>query len=125
MPLRMLIDEDSQGHRLVELLREHGHDVRTATEEGLIGMPDRQVFALAQSLSRVVLTHNCIDYKEIAKQFSKNHYGVLLVYQEKDVTRNMNAPEIARAVQNLEASGLNLTNQTIPLNHYRYSRTVD
>ncbi|MEB3179278.1 MAG: DUF5615 family PIN-like protein [Nostocaceae cyanobacterium] len=49
MSLKLLIDEDTQAHRLVEMLRESGHDVLTISEAGVTGIPDTMVLEMARS----------------------------------------------------------------------------
>jgi predicted nuclease of predicted toxin-antitoxin system len=44
--------------RVVEILRDLGHDVLTVQEAGNAGLPDEEVIAFATSQNRAVLTLN-------------------------------------------------------------------
>jgi predicted nuclease of predicted toxin-antitoxin system len=57
-----LLDEDSQGKRLIELLRNAGHDIITVSEAGLERKPDSFVLDYARQERRVLLTRNCDDF---------------------------------------------------------------
>lgn len=61
MSLRLLIDEDTQARRLVEMLRESGHNVLTIGEAGVTGIPDTMALEMARSHQRILLTRNCDD----------------------------------------------------------------
>lgn len=62
MSLRLLIDEDTQAKRLVNLLRSANHDVLTAAEALLNGQPDNLVLDYARGDNRTLLTFNCLDF---------------------------------------------------------------
>jgi predicted nuclease of predicted toxin-antitoxin system len=51
--------------RVVEWLRQKGHDARHLREEGLQRMPDGEIFTKAISENRVILTLD-LDFAEIA-----------------------------------------------------------
>jgi predicted nuclease of predicted toxin-antitoxin system len=53
-----LVDEDSQARAQLNLLRADGHDVVAIGELEKNGTADPEVFDLAQSLERVLLTHS-------------------------------------------------------------------
>lgn len=119
MSLRLLIDEDSQDKRLVQLLRETGHDVITANEAGLMSQPDQIVFRYAINDNRVLLTLNCRDFEALHEEDS-THPGILAVYRDADLSKNMSFKAIVKAIANLEAVGIPLANQFISLNHWSY-----
>ena len=66
MNLKLLIDEDSQGKILVDLLGKAGYDVLTVNKAGLRTASDQAIFNYAISHKRAVLTQNSIDFAEIA-----------------------------------------------------------
>ena len=107
MSLRLLVDEDSQAHLLVRLLREAGHDVLTANEAGLQGHDDAAVWQRVCSEGRVLLTRNPADFLpfHVAAQ---SHPGVLAIYQDNDPAKNMSYADIVRALANAEASGVQI-----------------
>lgn len=119
MSLRLLIDEDSQAKPLVKMLREALHDVLTVNEAGLKGKIDSLVFDYAMQDNRVLLTHNCDDFEEL-HEANPNHLGILAVYKNDDPSKDMSFKTIVKAIANLEAAALDLTNQFIALNHWNY-----
>ncbi len=75
LSLKLLIDEDSQATLLIRLLRNAGHDLMTISEAFLEGIDDEEVLRYASQNDRVVLTHNCKDFKRLHK-ISNNHRRV-------------------------------------------------
>jgi hypothetical protein len=63
--LKSLVDEDSQAHAQLKVLRRDGHDVVAIAELDQNGSSDPLVFELAQSLERVLLTHNTEDFYKL------------------------------------------------------------
>ncbi|MGF1514763.1 MAG: DUF5615 family PIN-like protein [Elainellaceae cyanobacterium] len=119
LSLTLLLDEDSQAKYLVNLLRTAGHDVLTVNDAGLSGAPDNKVLEYASRYSRILLTRNCGDFYSLSKE-NPAHAGILAVYQYSELSKNMNYQAIVKAIANLEASGLDLTNQFIVLNQWNY-----
>ncbi len=119
MSLRLLIDEDSQAKPLVNLLRKAGHDVITVNEAGLSGKIDSLVFDYARGSNRVLLTHNCDDFKALHQE-NPNHPGILAIYQNDDRSKKMSRQAIVKALSNLEAANVPLANQFISLNSWNY-----
>lgn len=118
--MRLLIDEDSIKYSLIKRLREAGHDVLTVVEAGLASKADAIVFALARSERRVLLTRNTSDFLAL-HSVEADHAGILAEYQDRNRGKNMTADDIARAVANLEASGLEIAGQFLALNAWSYS----
>ena len=119
MSLRLLIDEDSQAKRLVELLRDAGHDVITVREADLMTKPDSLVLNYARQDGRLVLTKNSNDFNMLHRA-DPNHPGILVVYEYFDRSKNMNYETIVKCIANIQESGLSLTNQFISLNSWKY-----
>lgn len=63
MGIRLLVDEDLQAKRLVQMLRTAGHDVMTASEAGLDGASDESVLSRATGEGRSVLTRNADHFR--------------------------------------------------------------
>lgn len=103
--MRLLVDEDTQSHLLLRLLRESGHDVVAVAELGMNGATDEAVLARAVADDRVGVTRNCDDF--------------LAVYQDDDDAKHMSYDEIARAVGRVEASTLPTEGQFLALNAWR------
>lgn len=119
MSLRLLVDEDTQAHLLVELLRADGHDVLTVSEASLTAKPDLRVLNFARCEQRVLLTRNCDDFL-ILHEANPVHAGILAIYQDATPRKTMNYTTIVRTIANLESTGLLLQGQFIVLNHYNW-----
>lgn len=117
--MRLLLDEDTQARRLVGLLRARGHDVLTVGEADGIGAPDSAVLMLAADADRVLLTRNCADYLTLHERIT-THSGILCVYQDSDPSKTMRYEDIARALGNLEKSGLPLLGTFLATNAWNY-----
>ena len=119
MSLRLLIDEDSQAKLLVTLLKQAGHDVVTVNDVNLSGKIDPLILDFARQQNRVLLTQNCDDY-EALHDIDPNHPGIVAIYNENNSLKNMSFKTIVKAIANLEAAMIPLTNQFIALNHWNY-----
>ena len=79
-------------HAIAEQLRARGHDASAIVERAeLRGLADTEIFALAQTQQRTVVTENIPDFNVIANgydQRGQDHYGLVLVdpnrYPRKD-----------------------------------------
>jgi predicted nuclease of predicted toxin-antitoxin system len=116
--LRILVDEDSQARAQLNILRGHGHDVVAIGELAKNGILDPEVFDLAQSLERVLLTHNTEDFHELHRE-RPDHRGVMAVYRDADPRKNMNHAQIATAIGQVETSGVTIAGGFHVLNHWR------
>jgi hypothetical protein len=65
----------------VEELRQLGHDVLTAQEDGRTATPDPDLLARAHALGRVVLTYNRRHYERLHRQGAA-HTGILSAKQD-------------------------------------------
>ncbi|MGH8001749.1 MAG: DUF5615 family PIN-like protein [Brasilonema sp.] len=115
----MLLDEDSQAKYLVNLLQAACHDVVTVNAVGLMNRSDSVVLDYARQHGRLLLTRNCNDFQQL-HQVNPSHPGILAVYQDSDVAKNMNYQAIVKAIANLEVAEYPLGNQFIVLNHWNY-----
>ena len=119
MNLKLLIDEDSQAKPLVKLLKKASYDVLTANEAGLAGVADSIVLDYARGDNRVLLTQNCDDFKFLHQE-NPYHPGILAIYHNDNFSKDMSRQAIIRAIANLEAANILLTNQFISLNQWNY-----
>lgn len=119
MSLRLLVDEDTQAHLLVEMLRADSHDVLTVSEANLTAKSDLIVLNFARSQQRILLTRNCDDFI-ILHEVDPAHLGILAIYQDATPRKSMNYAAIVRAIANLENIGLPLQGQFIVLNQYNW-----
>ena len=117
--LHLLLDEDSQARRLVELLRARGHDVLTVGNSDQAGASDSAVLKLAASTDRILLTRNCADYLALHEQGAA-HSGILCVYQDSNPAKTMSYENIACALTNLGHSEIRLEGVFLALNAWLY-----
>ncbi len=116
--MRILVDEDSQARSQLNLLRADGHDVVAIGELKKNGTPDPEVFDRAQSLQRVLLTHNVEDLHKLHRE-RPAHQGIIAVYRGADPRKNMNHAQIAAAIRRLETLQVTIANHFHVLNHWR------
>jgi predicted nuclease of predicted toxin-antitoxin system len=113
-----LVDEDSQARAQLNPLRADGHDVVAIGELKKNGTPDPEVFDLAQSLERVLLTHNAEDFYELHLE-RPGHQGIIAVYRDADPRKNTNHARIAAAIRRLETLRVTIAGDFHVLNHWR------
>lgn len=113
-----MVDEDSQARAQLNLLRADGHDVVAIGDLQKNGTPDTEVFDLAQSLERVLLTHNADDFHELHRG-RPGHQGIIAVYRDADPRKNMNYAQIAGAIRRLETLQVTIAGDFHVLNHWR------
>src|SRR5260370_913937 len=83
-------DEDFPRPAVIEL-RQRGHDVITAQEDGMSSSPDPDILARAHALGRAVLTYNRSDYERLHRQ-GADHSGIL------SATQDTNHPALAARI---------------------------
>jgi hypothetical protein len=73
-------DEDVSA-LIAELVRARGFSVLTTLQAGNLGKSDKDQLEFATSRQRALLTHNRIDFEELAKQYfeeNKAHFGIII-----------------------------------------------
>lgn len=80
MPLEDKLDENMP-RDAAQGLRDLGHDVDTALDEGLGGKNDLAVWAATQADGRFFVTHD-LDFSDVRKFPPGTHHGILLVRLE-------------------------------------------
>jgi hypothetical protein len=88
--MRLYADEDFP-FPAVEALRQLGHDVVTAQEDGRTATPDPDLLARAHALGRAVLTYNRRHYERLHRQGAA-HSGIL------SATQDPNHPALAARI---------------------------
>jgi hypothetical protein len=66
---------------IAELIKARGFSVVTTLEAGNLGKSDAEQLKFAVNGKRVLLTHNRVDFEELAKQYfeqGKTHYGIIM-----------------------------------------------
>lgn len=88
--MRALLDEQLSPEIAVEL-RQRGHDVIAVGERSdLIGRRDREIFAVAHSEGRAVITNNLKDFRPLAAARlaqGEQHGGLILLPSTRARTR--------------------------------------
>jgi predicted nuclease of predicted toxin-antitoxin system len=115
--MRILADEDSQEKRVVQALRDLGNDVLTVNEAGLSGAPDHVILSTAKRESRVVLTKNCEDFREL-HEVDPRHFGILAHYYAGN--RHLSFGEISRAIRNIDQVYGSIEGEFIAINSFTY-----
>jgi hypothetical protein len=69
-----------------------------------------------------LLTKDPEDFIDLHHQWQtthRTHSGILLMYEEKEVSKNMSRAQMVVAIDHLVASGLSIANEIHILNHWR------
>jgi hypothetical protein len=120
--MRIYLDDDSAWPLLAKLLRNAGHDVQLPGDVGMDGRADALQLAHAIGESRACLTKNYDDFLALQHLIDKakgSHYGILVVRQDNDPSRDLTPKGIVAAIRKLEAAGAPVMNEYIILNHWR------
>ena len=108
---------------LLRQLRRDGHDVQIPADAGLAGSSDHVHLAHAIRDRRAVLTRNYKDFEAlhdlVVLAANGHHVGILVVRYDNNPRNNMSSGDIARAVRNLEASGVAIADSYHELNHWK------
>jgi hypothetical protein len=89
---------------------------------GLRGARDSAHLAYAVRQGLPILSGNTGDFEslhDLGLALRGQHFGILLVYGERDVRRQMKAAHIVQALARLETEQVVLANALIVLNNYR------
>lgn len=73
----------------------------------------------ATSQNAVILTNNCDEFRQYHKSGKYKHSGMFLLYKYNNPKKDMTMSEIARAIQNIINSGLQLVNELYTLNEWK------
>lgn len=121
MSLALYLDDCAFSYALKRLLVDAGHDVETPAdvEPPLTGADDRAHFDHACATSRAMLTFNARDFLGLHRE-TPEHPGILVVYKDNDLTRDMDYAAIVRAIANLESTGVDVARGFWVLNVYRW-----
>jgi predicted nuclease of predicted toxin-antitoxin system len=102
---RLYADEQFT-RKVVELLRDLGHNVLTVQEAGNASLPDENVLEFAINQNRAILTLDRRDFKRLHQQ-KPNHFGIIACTDDED--RERMAIRISNAISLVE----NLTGKLI------------
>jgi predicted nuclease of predicted toxin-antitoxin system len=122
MSLSLYLDDCADDDVLVALLRRAGYEVHTPRSAGTSGASDDEHLAYAAHHEYALLTKDPDDFLELHlhwRSIPRSHSGILLIYEEKEVSKNMTRAQIVAAIDHLVASGVPLANEIHTLNHWR------
>jgi len=121
LSLALYLDDCAFSHELRRLLIEAGHDVEVPADAHppLTSADDVVHFAHAKAAERAILTFNPRDFKEL-HDHDPDHFGILVMYQDNDPTRDMSYRQIVQAIANLESTGVTIARGFWSLNRYRW-----
>jgi predicted nuclease of predicted toxin-antitoxin system len=79
----LLYADENFPYPVVEALRQLGHDVLTAQDDGMRSVPDSQILDRAHALGRAVLTFDRRHFLKLHRQGTP-HSGMVLSTDDKD-----------------------------------------
>ncbi len=122
MPLSLYLDDCADDDTLIALLRRSGHDVTTPRLAGTVGASDRQHLEFAARNRQTLLTKDPADFLELHSDWQAAHLmhsGILLIYEQKEASKNMSRAQIVSAIDSLVAAAVPIEYQVHILNHWR------
>lgn len=121
MSLKIYLDDCAYSRRLCQLLRQAGHDVQVPADvvPPLTSADDHVHLSHARSADRAILTLNPKHFQALHYKNAR-HAGILAVYQDNDVTKDMSNTEIVEAIANLESAVPQIAGGFWILNVYRW-----
>jgi hypothetical protein len=120
--MRLYLDDDSAANLLVQLLRKAGHDVQIPTDVGLAAEADAVHLRHAIHEQRSCLSGNYQhfdDLHQLILEAQGHHPGILIVRKDNDPKRDLKAPGIVRAIEDLLAASVPVADQCVILNQWR------
>jgi len=120
--LKIYLDECADSNLLAHFLQQAGHIVQTPRGANKMKADDSVHLDYAAQNQYALLTFNPDDFRDLHDQWqqqNRSHSGILLVYRDNDVTRDMRYGDMVRAIDRLLASGLSIVDQVHILNQWR------
>ena len=122
MPLSLYLDDCADDDTLAVLLRQAGQQISTPRIAGTTGAADVEHLDYAAHHNCTLLTKDPDDFIDLHNQWqamNRTHSGILLIYEEKEVNKNMSRIQIVLAIDNLIASAIPIANEVHNLNQWR------
>jgi hypothetical protein len=92
----LLYADEDFSFPVVEELRQLGHDVLTAQEDGRASTADPDILVRAHALGRAVITHNRRHFERLHRQ-GVDHSGILSAKRDDDILALANRIDTAFA----------------------------
>lgn len=118
----LYLDDCADSDLLIRYLEQAGHRVFTPRTERIPGVDDAVHLAHATAKGCALITKDPDDYTLLHQQWQQQgraHSGVLLIYDENIRGKDMEPPDIVRAIGRLIAAGVPIANELYVLNHWR------
>jgi len=122
MPLSLYLDDCADDDSLAARLRQVGHQISTPRSAGTTGSSDFEHLDYAVHHGYTLLTKDPDDFADLHHRWralGRTHSGILLIYEDKDVSKNMSRAQIVLAIDNLVASAVPIFNEVHNLNQWR------
>jgi hypothetical protein len=118
----LYLDDCLDSDLLNALLTNAGHRVVTPRAAGTLGQSDDDHLEYASQHGLVLITRNPDDFRDrhdLWQAQGRAHSGIWLVCLDNIKGKDMQPPDIVRAIGNLLASGVPIVNEIYTLNHWR------
>jgi predicted nuclease of predicted toxin-antitoxin system len=115
------LDDCADSDRLVSALTRAGHNIYAPRSEGTSGGDDPIHMEYAATHGYTLITKNPKDFRNLHNDYQAQgriHSGIFLIYQDNLKGKDMEPPDIVRAISNLLASGLPIANEVHVLPHW-------
>jgi predicted nuclease of predicted toxin-antitoxin system len=122
MPLSLYLDDCADDDALIALLRRSGYEVNTPRLAETAGASDIEHLDYAARNRQTLLTKDPTDFLELHTDWQvahRPHSRILLVYEEREASKNMSRRQIVAAIDSLVAADIPIENQVHVLNHWR------
>src|SRR5437588_12554358 len=119
--MEVYLDDCSDADDLVDFLTQAGHSVHTPRSEGTLGALDSRHLEYAAAHGFTLITQNPDDFHKLHADWQtqgRTHSGILLMYRDNIKGKDMSLSDIVRAISQLLASGLTITNELHILNQW-------
>jgi predicted nuclease of predicted toxin-antitoxin system len=116
--VRLLLDENCSGRRLLARLRAAGHTAETVLGALGSGTTDAAVLDYAARKKFAIITKDVDDFQSVAAG-RKRHRGLLLINKET-ARPSLSYEAIVRAVSNVEAIYPRMEGLVISLNEFQW-----
>ena len=120
--MMLYLDDDSIAPVLVSMLKKAGHDVHIPADFGTSGAADLIHLRRAIREGGAFLSCNHDDFELLhllVIESAGGHPGIVIVRKDNDRSRDLSPRGIVAALGRLQASGIDIRNEFIILNHWR------
>jgi len=120
--MRLYLDDDMDANALIRFLQNEGHEVISPRAVAMRGAEDGAHLGYAAAQGCAVVTANVRDFLTLHQTWQeegRQHTGILALYRENNLQRDLTHAQIAHAICRLARAGLPLQNTFHNLNMWR------